>query len=139
MKYTLSAGSHIISSYRNNKAASPYSGENNHCSKLKEYQVRQIRYWYSQGYCTKQELACLFNVSKSTINDVIRYRTWSHISPDKTITATKFFVVDGVARTPKAITLIHAITAHNEAKLIDIVNDEASLFMKYPSAVILGE
>lgn len=139
MKNTLSKGSHIINSYRSNKEAYPYSGEKNHCSKLKEYQVRQIRYWYNHGYCTKHELACLFNVSKSTINDVIRYRTWSHISPDKIITATKFLVVEGQSRTPKAVTLVNAITALNETKLIDIIYDETSLLMKYPSAIILGE
>ncbi|MNO00868.1 hypothetical protein D3C81_2208490 [compost metagenome] len=55
MQNTLLKGIHIIEDgTKIEKELFPYSGENNHCSKLKEVEVRQIRYWCSYGLSTKQ-------------------------------------------------------------------------------------
>lgn len=61
-------------------------GENNAGSKLFEGQVRQIRRLYKQKKSngepcyTQVELARCFNVTKSTINLIVHYRRWKHIS-----------------------------------------------------------
>lgn len=53
------------------------SGSNNHNAKLNIEDVIFIR-----KYCniyTRRELACKFNVSKATINSVIKYHTWRDV------------------------------------------------------------
>ncbi|WP_339192588.1 hypothetical protein NST68_30655 [Paenibacillus sp. FSL E2-0230] len=58
-------------------------GENNHCAVLTEVKVRLIRLLYKKGPFTQKELAIRFMVGRSTISDIVRYRTWSYM-PDYT-------------------------------------------------------
>lgn len=145
MKNTLSKGLHIIKNgIESDNEFLPYSGENNHCSKLKEYEVRQIRLFYNKGLCTRQELANRFKVSRSTINDIIRYRTWIHIGSyrptTEVITATRFVIHNEESKFPQVITLVHTIIAPNSSKFLEIVNgDDVALLTKYPTAVFVGE
>lgn len=146
MQNTLLKGIHIIENgTKIEKELFPYSGENNHCSKLKEFEVRQIRYWYSYGLSTKQELANYFHVSVSTIRDIINYRTWKHLSTyrpnGEIITATKFQLVNNSkSNNPKLIALVHMIVSPNETKLLEIIHDDELLLnYKYPDAVLIGE
>ncbi|MBP1906323.1 putative DNA-binding protein YlxM (UPF0122 family) [Paenibacillus turicensis] len=145
MKNTLSKGLHIINNGTEiYKELFPYSGENNHCSKLKENEVRQIRLYYNRGLCTRQELANCFKVSISTINDIINYRTWKHIGsyhPTKeVITATRFVIHNKESQDQQVITLVHTIIASNSSKLLDILSgDDSALLTRYPTAVFIGE
>ena len=53
----------------------PY-GERNGLSTLTASQVEQIRANYRQHYTSCAKLAVLFNVSKSTIHNIVRRKTW---------------------------------------------------------------
>lgn len=125
----------------------PKSGESNHSAKLKEYQVRQIRLMYRHRISTQRSLAASYNVSRTTINDVIHYRTWKHITPfleqDEVITATKLHVLGRRNAKSKVVTMVHAILAHNESELIDVIyeTDEMAreLHNRYPNVIMLGE
>ena len=52
-------------------------GERSCTSKLKEADVLEIRDAYSSGAATQAELAKRFSVSRSTIKDVVNFRTWN--------------------------------------------------------------
>lgn len=54
-----------------------YRGSNNACSKLNESKVFNIRMDYSNGIKLKQ-LGEKYNVSKYTIYDVVKRKTWKH-------------------------------------------------------------
>lgn len=48
-------------------------------SRLKEYQVIQIRSIYATGDISQSELAKTFGVAQMTISDIITRRTWKHL------------------------------------------------------------
>lgn len=54
-------------------------GENHYFSKLTEKQVLQIRELYIPKVMSAGKLAKLFNISKSTIKDILKRRSWIHI------------------------------------------------------------
>ena len=54
-------------------------GDKNGNSKLSENVVKSIRDEYSPRVITKQYLSNKYNVSESTISDILRFRTWKHI------------------------------------------------------------
>jgi hypothetical protein len=58
-----------------NKLRSNNTGENHPTSKLKELQVLEIR----NSILSKKELSILYNVSYSTIRQIIKRRIWKHI------------------------------------------------------------
>jgi len=64
------------------KSCSPSAlpGERNPQSKLTEAQVRQIRELYKTGQYSSRELADMFGVTKSPIKQIIRRKTWRHVS-----------------------------------------------------------
>lgn len=53
-------------------------GVDNGCSKITEEQVKGIRRCYSEGE-TLQALADKNGLSKSTVHQIIKYKSWSHI------------------------------------------------------------
>ncbi len=59
----------------------PYGrlGENNHGAKLTAEAVTEIRRLHKTGDLSLRAIAVLFNVRHSTIEDVVRRRTWRHI------------------------------------------------------------
>lgn len=54
-------------------------GESHSKTTLTEDQVREIRDRYAQGGVFERELAELFGVPRSTINGILRRRTWKHL------------------------------------------------------------
>lgn len=55
-------------------------GEDRPASKLKEDDVREIRYLYSiSGIYTQRKLAEMFNVSQSTIKNIVNRKTWKYV------------------------------------------------------------
>jgi len=54
-------------------------GELNGLSVLTESQVKQIRELYNLGDYSQYLLSQMFNVSRSTIQDIVQYKTWKHI------------------------------------------------------------
>jgi hypothetical protein len=52
----------------------------NSYAKLTEDDVREIRLLYATGKCLQPELARRFAVSKMTISDVVRRKTWKHLT-----------------------------------------------------------
>lgn len=52
-------------------------GERNNCSKLKDQEVLSIR--ALAGIHSQNELARMFNISRSVIKDIINQRTWKHL------------------------------------------------------------
>lgn len=57
-----------------------HSGENNGRAKLKKEDVLSIRYLFKSNQKTRAELQEKYSyVSKTTINNVINYKTWKNI------------------------------------------------------------
>lgn len=63
---------------RNNKNRQA-KGENNGTTKLKEYQVLQIRQKYEPYKYTLAKLGKEYNVSDQTIHDIITRKQWKHL------------------------------------------------------------
>src|SRR5699024_1112448 len=57
----------------------PRTGEKNSLSKLKEFQVKEIRKLYKQG-ATQKELSKVYKVSIATISGIVNFKTWKEIS-----------------------------------------------------------
>lgn len=55
-------------------------GDRSGTAKLKSDQVQIIRKILDSGHCTRSDLANLLQVSTSTIDNVIRRKTWEHIN-----------------------------------------------------------
>lgn len=53
-------------------------GERNPQSRLDVEKVMEIRELYEQGY-TQQALADMFDVKRSTVQDVVQRKTWKHV------------------------------------------------------------
>jgi hypothetical protein len=54
-------------------------GEINHFSKLKEFQVAQIRAIYADGKISQRKLGVIFDVDPLTISRVVRRTIWKHV------------------------------------------------------------
>lgn len=54
-------------------------GEKNGSTKLKENQIRKIRLDYKNKIFNQTELSKIFNVSITTIGNIVKNKTWSHI------------------------------------------------------------
>lgn len=54
-------------------------GEKNHQSKVTKEQVIEIRKQYNQGGITQSKLGKMFNLSRGTVSDIIRKKTWKNI------------------------------------------------------------
>jgi DNA-binding XRE family transcriptional regulator len=54
-------------------------GEKNGYSKLSKKEVIEIKRLHSIGDYKQKELAKIFNISKTTIHNVIKGKTWSHL------------------------------------------------------------
>jgi hypothetical protein len=61
------------------KRTRPVIGERNKNAKLTERKVRVIRDIYKKGEMNKSQLARLYNVSHTTINDAITEKWWGHV------------------------------------------------------------
>lgn len=57
------------------------NGENNPGAKLTEKDVIEIRRLYSTGNYLQREIAAMFNMPLSSINQVIKMKRWKHLSP----------------------------------------------------------
>lgn len=62
-----------------NKGAQPNAGEQSTRAKLKAYQIREIRYFYTQGGITHATLARRYKVSANCIRLIIERKTWKHV------------------------------------------------------------
>lgn len=60
-------------------------GSKNRMAVLTEDDVLKIKEIYTTTKCTQYKLAELFNVSKQTINNILRGKSWSHVPIDKEI------------------------------------------------------
>lgn len=58
------------------KMARVTRGEDRHTSKLKKIQVEKIRELYSSGLYSQQKLSNMFSVSRETVREVVKNRTW---------------------------------------------------------------
>lgn len=65
---------------KNNTNPPVHYGEDNNKSILNAEKVKEIRKIYQNGKFTQKELSKKFNVSKSTIAQVVNYKTWKHVS-----------------------------------------------------------
>ena len=54
-------------------------GERSNLSKLTEKQVIEIRQQYIQENISQRELGIIYDVTRSTISDILSKRTWKHI------------------------------------------------------------
>lgn len=59
------------------KLKSGIKGEKSHLSKLKKYQVDEIRSLYKKENTSKKDLSILYNVSVSQINRIVNYINWN--------------------------------------------------------------
>jgi len=54
-------------------------GEQQWLSKLAEQDVRMIIYMYRTGLFTQKEIASQYRISKTTVGNIIRKKTWKHL------------------------------------------------------------
>ena len=54
-------------------------GTRNGAAKVTEGEVKQIRHCYQQGNCTLDDLAKVFNISRSQTGRIVRREGWKHI------------------------------------------------------------
>lgn len=54
-------------------------GENHYQAKLKEKDVRMIIYMWNTGLFMQKEIAKVYNISRSAIEQIVTKRTWKHI------------------------------------------------------------
>ncbi len=59
--------------------ASNRTGENNGKSILKSEDVLEIRRLYKTGGTSYSALSSRFSISRTTIGDIVRHRTWRHL------------------------------------------------------------
>lgn len=124
----------------------PISGVNHPNSRLDEDQVRLIRKMYRYRLYTQKGLAAKFHIGRSTVNDIIHYRTWRHVAPylerDEVIVALE--TQDYGFEHTGCVLYVYAIMAGNKTELIDIIRssneDKAILELTsaYPTAIKLG-
>lgn len=57
-----------------------HKGENHYLTKFTEDDIREIRNSYKQGNISQYKLAKIYKVNQMTINCIVRYKTWKHIS-----------------------------------------------------------
>lgn len=62
-----------------NKLQTPFKGEEVGNSKLKEFQVLEIRKKFKPRVYSRAKLSKEYNVSEATIKDIIYKRTWKHL------------------------------------------------------------
>lgn len=62
-----------------NKLQTAFKGEEIGNSKLKEYQVLEIRNKFIPRIYSRVKLAKEYNVSEATIKDILQKRTWKHL------------------------------------------------------------
>lgn len=63
----------------NNNLASTRIGEDSNFSKLKEGDVLKIRELFNTGEYTITKISKIYNVSKPTISDIVKRKSWKHI------------------------------------------------------------
>jgi hypothetical protein len=73
----------VWGTYRENEAdklrhGTRARGESHGCSRLKEWQVVQIRQMAATG-CKQQEIATAFGVDRTMISLIVRRKNWCHI------------------------------------------------------------
>lgn len=56
-------------------------GSRQHLAVLSEMQVRHLKLLRVEQGCSMNKLAALFEVSKSTVFDILKGRTWGHVEP----------------------------------------------------------
>lgn len=56
------------------------SGTRHHAAKLNNAKVRQARKSYATGKWTISALAQKYGVSVPSMSDVLKFRTWKHVS-----------------------------------------------------------
>lgn len=54
-------------------------GEKHHNTKMKDYDIKNIRDLLKSGWCTQQTMANAFGVSQSTISKIHTGQSWKHI------------------------------------------------------------
>lgn len=54
-------------------------GEKSYSAKLTEANVRQIKIWLKNNTYSQKEIAKIFNIDSSSISNIKRGKTWSHI------------------------------------------------------------
>lgn len=72
-------GLNTKTSYQASEKYIAKTGENNSNAKLSEVSVLSIRKRYSTGSSTVKELASMYGVSRCTIENIIKRRTWKHV------------------------------------------------------------
>lgn len=62
-----------------NNLQTPFKGEEVGGSKLKEFQVLEIRSKFKPRVYTRKMLAIDYNITEATIKDILQKRTWKHL------------------------------------------------------------
>lgn len=93
------------------------SGEDNHCAVLTEGKVRLIRLLYNERLFTQKELAVRFTVGRSTISDIVRYRTWNHM-PDYS-EKCDYIMASMVRVRGEVVILVYAVIRGHGLEIID--------------------
>ncbi|OME27763.1 hypothetical protein [Paenibacillus odorifer] len=93
------------------------SGDNNHCAILTEGKVRLIRLLYNERLFTQRELAVRFAVGRSTISDIVRYRTWNHM-PDYS-EKCDYIIASMVRVRGEVVILVYAVIRGHGFEIID--------------------
>jgi hypothetical protein len=60
------------------KGAPP--GERHPLAKMTEAKVRELRQWYAEGNISMLALASMYGICPSTCREIIRRRTWKHVT-----------------------------------------------------------
>ena len=140
MKGSKKMSKHILHSYILSRNC---RGENNHCAVLTEVKVRLIRLLFRKGRFTQKELAIRFMVGRSTISDIVRYKTWNYM-PDYT-EGNDYLAASIVRANGTFIISVYAFLRGHSSSIIDefIGREEAieQLYAdfrhKYPAAFLV--
>jgi len=73
----------IKEAYKRPHKSNGIKGEKNKFSKLKEYQVVNIRRDHATGKFTGSKLAKLYKTSEANISDIVRNNTWRHLISER--------------------------------------------------------
>tara|TARA_R110001632_G_scaffold155803_1_gene273950 strand:+ start:155 stop:538 length:384 start_codon:yes stop_codon:yes gene_type:complete len=70
----------VISQKTRDKIRQSTLGEKHHNSKVTKEQVLEIRKKYSNGEISQYKLAKMFGISRGGIYDIIKRKTWTHLT-----------------------------------------------------------
>lgn len=65
-----------------------HPGEKNPSAKLTGEQVRELRAMYQTGKFNQRELANMFGIHFTTVNGIVKGRSWKEVVPDAELVGT---------------------------------------------------